>query len=201
MSLREYIEARCVPIPFAGCWLWLLSCGSHGYGQACMPGNRVTTAHRVSYIAYKGEIPDGMLVQHSCDNKWCVNPDHLSLGTDQTNSDDKHRKGRANLDARKFPPYSTRKLTPEQAATVRAATEPARVTARRFGVDLAVIQRIKSGEHYRDTFGATPGLLPLLPEQAGWVNGRLTAALEEHGDWPANDEVYEPAKVLKAVGE
>ncbi len=193
VALREYIEARCIPVPFVGCWMWLLSFGSHGYGNASMPGTRATTAQRVSYVAFKGEIPDGMLVQHSCDNKWCVNPDHLSLGTDKTNSDDKHRKGRANLAGRAFGPHPSRKLTLEQAAAVRATTEPPTRTARRFGVDLRVIQNIKRGTHYRDALGVEPGLLPLLPEQTEYVN-RLMASCAAN-----DDENTAPQFDLKAV--
>jgi hypothetical protein len=92
--MRQYVEDRCIPVPFAGCWIWMLSIASHGYGQASWPGARVTVAPRVSYEAFVGPIPPGMLVQHSCDSKWCVNPDHLSVGTDATNSLDKVRKGR-----------------------------------------------------------------------------------------------------------
>lgn len=187
--LREYIETRCIPVPFVGCWMWLLSLGSHGYGQACMPGNRVTTAHRVSFFAFKGEIPDGMLVQHGCDNKWCVNPDHLSLGTDKTNSDDKHRKGRANLESRVFPPHPGRKLTLAQAAAVRATSEPMHVTARRFGVDLNVIRNIKHGTSYRDAIGVEPSLLPLLPEQTEYIN-RLMASVVANDDAPVQLEIW-----------
>ena len=76
---REYIEKHSIPIPVGkGCWLWLLSPGSHGYGQAWCPEKRtVTTAHRIAYQVFVGDIPPGMLIEHSCDNKWCVNPDHL----------------------------------------------------------------------------------------------------------------------------
>ena len=91
---RQYIEDRSIPIPFSGCWLWLKSAGSHGYGNACC-GNGVEVAHRLSFKAFVGPIPDGMLIQHSCDNKLCVAPHHLSLGTDATNAIDKERKGRA----------------------------------------------------------------------------------------------------------
>lgn len=99
-TLREYIEARCIPVPFVGCWMWLRSFGSHGYGNACKPGVGVTVAHRVSFEAFNGPIPDGMLVQHSCDNRWCVNPNHLSLGTDATNALDKQLKGSRGKEAR-----------------------------------------------------------------------------------------------------
>lgn len=88
MSLASYIEARSIPEPNSGCWLWLLSLGSHGYGNACdqeMKNDRnpagVTTAHRVSHKAYKGPIPEGYEVDHLCRNRCCVNPDHLEAVT------------------------------------------------------------------------------------------------------------------------
>lgn len=164
MSLREYIEERCIPEPNTGCWLWLRSVGSHGYGNACLPGTRVTTAHRVSYLAFNGEIPDGMLIQHSCDNRICVNPDHLSLGTDKTNAEDKMRKGRGNHEGRVFPPHPTRKLTPGQVVSVRQSSESVAKIARRVSMDPAAIQRIRDGRHYRDISPETkPEPLPPLP--------------------------------------
>jgi HNH endonuclease len=93
-GMKRYIEARSIPVPFAGCWLWTASLGSHGYGNAFWRGV-ITVAHRLSFMAFHGLIPGGMLVQHSCDTRSCVNPDHLSIGTDATNAEDKSRKGRA----------------------------------------------------------------------------------------------------------
>lgn len=52
-------------------------------------------AHRVSYYVSKGEIPDGLCIMHSCDNKACVNPEHLSVGTNRENMQDMIRKGKA----------------------------------------------------------------------------------------------------------
>jgi hypothetical protein len=141
MSLREYIEARALPLPFGGCWMWMLSRGSHGYGNASTPTARVTTAHRASYEAFKGPIPAGMLVQHSCDNRWCVNPDHLSLGTDATNALDKQIKGRA-----------AKKLKPGDVLAIRrriADGIPMSRVADEFGVDAALVQRINSGHVWR----------------------------------------------------
>ena len=60
----------------SGCWKWTASVRPNGYGQF-WDGVRVTYAHRVSYEMHNGEIPDGYVVMHSCDHKWCVNPDHL----------------------------------------------------------------------------------------------------------------------------
>ena len=93
IKARVYIESNSIPIPFTGCWLWLRSTGSHGYGNAFF--TKATVAHRVSYFAFNGEIPENKLVQHVCDNRWCVNPDHLLIGTDWSNANDKVNKGRA----------------------------------------------------------------------------------------------------------
>ncbi len=166
-----------MPVPFSGCWLWLRSVGSHGYGNAYVSGIGNTTAQRASYTAFKGEIPNGMLVQHSCDERLCVNPDHLSLGTDKTNSDDKFRKGRANLEGRVFPPHPFRKLTDAQILTVRAIQEKQKTTARRLGVTQRVIWAIKNGRHYRDIApGVRPALLPLLSEEFEMLNRLLRSA-------------------------
>jgi hypothetical protein len=76
-ELAAYVEARCIPEPNSGCWLWLLSLGSHGYGQGYTKETNVTTAHRLSHMAFKGPIPAGFEVDHLCLNRSCVNPDHL----------------------------------------------------------------------------------------------------------------------------
>jgi hypothetical protein len=76
------------------CWEWTAACHHQGgYGQVWM-GTRILAAHRVSYELTYGSIPDEPDVLHHCDNRRCVNPDHLFLGTDRDNIDDKVRKNR-----------------------------------------------------------------------------------------------------------
>jgi HNH endonuclease len=79
-AAQAYIEDRVAIEPNCGCWLWLPSLGSHGYGnasfQALIP-SRATVAHRLSYVAFKGDIPEGYEVDHLCRVKSCVNPEHL----------------------------------------------------------------------------------------------------------------------------
>ena len=75
------------------CWLWTGSMFGSGYGQFCIHP-RTVRAHRYSWELHKGEIEDGKIVMHKCDNRSCVNPDHLFLGTTQDNIDDMMAKGR-----------------------------------------------------------------------------------------------------------
>jgi len=88
----QRFEDSFMPIPYSGCWEWLLSISGR-YGMFCFNGTEYK-AHRISYIIYKDSIPFGMHVLHNCDNPSCVNPDHLFLGTAKDNMTDKTIKGR-----------------------------------------------------------------------------------------------------------
>lgn len=67
-----------------GCWNWGACILKNGYGQTYWNGKR-DYAHRVSYQIYKGEIPDGLVIDHLCRNKACVNPEHLELVSQSEN--------------------------------------------------------------------------------------------------------------------
>ncbi len=77
-----------------GCWEWKMATNARsGYGMTSFNGKSMS-AHRASYECFKGEIPNKMIVLHFCDNKKCVNPDHLILGTHKENTIDMMKKGR-----------------------------------------------------------------------------------------------------------
>lgn len=77
----------------SGCFLWHGTIGHGGYGQMKVRG-KMLYAHRISYETTFGPIHPRLLVMHHCDIPQCVNPEHLSVGTDLANMEDKVAKGR-----------------------------------------------------------------------------------------------------------
>jgi hypothetical protein len=134
------------------CWLWSASVFAKlGYGMFYL-GQRQLEAHRYSWELHNGEIPAGMWVLHRCDNRLCVNPGHLFLGTPADNVADCKKKGRQARGEKN----SRAKLTEEQVREIRRRYErgwrtaqSGGVLAREFGVSPSTISQIVRGKHWK----------------------------------------------------
>lgn len=127
------------------CWEWTGHRYMNGYGCVAQ-----RSAHRVSFEINKGPIPDGLIVMHSCDNRPCVNPAHLSLGTMSDNTRDMDRKGRRNAEATTRGERNPKcRLTEEMVREIRArieAGEKQGLIAVDLGVSRSTVNAVWTGQ-------------------------------------------------------
>lgn len=135
------------------CWEWTGSQFKHaGYGMFCMSGRgrRVYSAHRIAWMMSSGQdIPAGMFICHHCDNRLCVNPNHLYLGTPRQNNLDTVKRGRANRTMGDDCSWS--KITEAQVIEILKSDYPRGANAafaKRFGVTQSQISHIRSGKRW-----------------------------------------------------
>jgi len=124
------------------CWLYRGHIMHKGYGLF-WTGEKVVRAHRYSWQLSFGD-PGALHVLHDCDNPPCVNPDHLFLGTEKDNADDKVSKGRQS----KGESHGCARLTREKVSEIRqlrARGVKQLKVARMFGVGKATIADIEHG--------------------------------------------------------
>lgn len=137
----ERFEAKYIPEPNSGCWLWMGALSKKdGYGTFRAGQRKQLKAHRVMFELNYGKIPGGQEVCHSCDVPSCVNPEHLFLGTHLENMQDCVNKRR----------HGSIKLTHHEISQIRNAfgKQTQRQIARDFGVSDSTISEIKTGKRW-----------------------------------------------------
>lgn len=141
-AARMLIESGSIPEPNSGCWIWegWAGTGRSEYGRVRVNA-RPLLAHRLSFAAFNGDLRSEHLVCHRCDNRLCVNPDHLFLGNHTTNALDMVRKGRA----------GRAKLCADDVSAIRLDRRPARFLAGDYGVSKSAIQDARSRKTWADT--------------------------------------------------
>ena len=92
-----------------GCWEWGGGMYPNGYGRCYLGKGKRTGAHRVAYQVWVDDIPDGLVINHPCENKRCVRPDHLEAVTSRANvhySDTPARRNAAKTHCPQGHPYN-----------------------------------------------------------------------------------------------
>ena len=126
------------------CWTWKGTVASDGY-PVFWDGKQNRRVSRLIYVLANGPIKHGLLVRHTCDNKSCVNPNHLILGTHQDNMDDRTERNRQI----KGEDIKQSKLTEKQVLEIRDAIGYQWEIGLRYGVSQTLVGKIKRGEIWK----------------------------------------------------
>lgn len=152
MELIERFECKFDKLT-NGCWQWNACKNNNGYGEFSMMGSTMF-AHRAAWTLYKGDIPKtdnyhSICVLHKCDNRLCVNPEHLFLGTNHDNVKDMFKKGR-NPD-RKGKNNGKSKLTEENVMQIRKLkkSKTYKEIANIFNVSESAIGHAATGRNWK----------------------------------------------------
>lgn len=132
--------------PETGCRIWNGSKNKRGYGRLGVD-NKLVQAHRYSYELSNGKIPDGLYVTHKCDTPACIEPTHLSVGSQQDNMDEMvqrcrslHRKGSKN------PKHTLIESDIPKIRALRVSGMTYQSIASIFNVQLPTIWKVTSGK-------------------------------------------------------
>lgn len=155
MPIEQRLIAHMKINPISGCWEWQGNTRG-GYGRLTIgsrknESRKSVSAHRLSYEVYKGTIPEGYEVCHTCDNRRCINPDHLFVGTRQENVDDRERKGRNIVHCGESNPRA--KLTQKDVLRMRQRKVQEKTSyeklAKEYGVSKRTAQDAIKGDHWK----------------------------------------------------
>lgn len=129
-----------------GCIEWTRYVGENGYGTV-KHRKKQYTAHRFAWMHKHGPVPNGMVICHKCDNRKCINVDHLFIGTTLDNVRDKIAKGR--LRVAEGEASGTSKLTANQIEQIVMDRRSQRKIAQDYGVSQSTISMVKTRKVWR----------------------------------------------------
>lgn len=146
----ERFEKKFIPEPNCGCWLWTGAISSSGYGSFAITKENIVPAHRASFLIYKNEMPEAF-VCHSCDNKICVNPDHLWSGTAKDNALDASKKGILQKRPKRYGFGS--KFKNDEIIKIFEDKRKYNEIAQEYDISLSTVGAIKRGENWAHVTG------------------------------------------------
>lgn len=124
------------------CWIWKKARITDGYGQSSYK-HKGYRAHRIAWILTNGEIPEGCVIHHVCNNPPCCNPNHLKCGTQTENIQARHAQGRSKGGILSGENSPNSKLTNQIILYIRNSSESATVLAAKYGVAHQTISKIR----------------------------------------------------------
>lgn len=145
VRLKQFSELK-----KSGCIEWNGEIINNGYGRLSI-NRKKTLAHRYSYEISKGKIPERMMVLHKCDNRKCINPDHLYLGDAKINAQDMKNRNRIN---RKGEFNSQSKLTEDKVRQIRVLSKLIKINdiAKIYNVSYSVVRNVIKNITWKHVF-------------------------------------------------
>lgn len=147
-SADERLRFRGWDVTESGCWEWLGRRQSDGYGSLTFAGGDML-AHRLAYTTWVGPIPEGLLVRHKCDNRPCVNPEHLETGTNADNMADRGDRNRQARGSRSAPAVLSESDIPEIRDLYNSGLFLLREIAEWYGVGKGAIGSVVRGDTWQ----------------------------------------------------
>lgn len=165
------------------CWEWHAYTATNGYGRFDIGSKKRSSiaAHRFSYLVYNGEIGDDKLVCHSCDNRLCVNPDHLWLGSYKENTQDMMRKGRNKYLDRSGTHRKRPHLTKDEVIEIRRLRQDGVIreeVANKFNISKAHVDSIVRRDVWKEIIEDKDYHLQSIIEKLQQENQRLKEAYD-----------------------